>query len=210
REVTAGGVAAGHPRHLRGVAGNTGAARDGHGVVRREVAEPLPRRPCLGRDEDRVVGGPFDLEPVPRAEPDGRDAPAVVDVGGGLEAERALYLHVHRAGLARPHPLRDQRRERDPPIAREHEAVGRDALPEAGGPGEDDVVERLAALERGGDEDAEVVLDLLLPDELVEGEGAEGLLEVLVAADGVGGAAGGGLLGHGGRGWFAAKVRRWG
>src|SRR5690606_15637134 len=65
--------------------------------------------------------------------------------------------------------------------------VGEGGLAEAGRAGEHDVVERLAALEGGGEEDAEVVLDLLLPDELVERLGAELLLEVLLGALRLGG-----------------------
>ena len=63
-------------------------------------------------------------------------------------------------------------------------------LPEPRRTRQNHVVQRLAALERGRDEHAEVVLDLLLADELVERLGAEGLLDVLVARR-VEGAAGG-------------------
>ncbi len=41
------------------------------------------------------------------------------------------------------------------------------------------MVEGFAAGEGGGDEDPEVVLDLLLPDEVVEARGAQGAVEVL-------------------------------
>ena len=77
-------------------------------------------------------------------------------------------------------------------------------LPRPGGPERITWVQRLAALERGRDEHAQVVLDLLLPDELVEGFGAERLFDV-----GVGrglrrrGVAGCGV--HRVRGWCGAR-----
>ena len=52
--------------------------------------------------------------------------------------------------------------------------VGERGLAEAGRAVEEQVVERLAALLGGVDGDAEVVLELLLADELIEAPGAEG------------------------------------
>ena len=54
--------------------------------------------------------------------------------------------------------------------------VGERGLAESGRPVEEDVVERLLALLRGEDADAEVVLDLLLPDVLLERAGAQARL----------------------------------
>ena len=58
--------------------------------------------------------------------------------------------------------------------------VGERGLAEAGRAVEEQVVERLAALLGGVDGDAEVVLELLLADELVEAPGAKGDVDRLL------------------------------
>jgi hypothetical protein len=57
--------------------------------------------------------------------------------------------------------------------------VGEGGLAEAGRAVEEEVVERLAALFGGVDGDAEVVLELLLADELIEATGTEGYIDFL-------------------------------
>jgi hypothetical protein len=58
--------------------------------------------------------------------------------------------------------------------------VGERGLAEAGRAVEEEVVERLAALLGGVDGDAEIVLELLLADELIEATRAEGKVDRLV------------------------------
>jgi hypothetical protein len=58
--------------------------------------------------------------------------------------------------------------------------VGEGGLAEAGRAVEEQVVERLAALFGSVHGDAEVVLELLLTDELIEAPGAEGDVDVLL------------------------------
>ena len=53
-------------------------------------------------------------------------------------------------------------------------------LPRPGGPDEQHVVERLAARLRSGERDRELLLDALLPDELVQAARPERLLELLI------------------------------
>ncbi len=57
--------------------------------------------------------------------------------------------------------------------------AGEGGLAEAGRAVEEDVVQRLAALARGGDGDAQVLLDLVLADVLVQAPGAQGGLGVV-------------------------------
>jgi hypothetical protein len=59
-------------------------------------------------------------------------------------------------------------------------------LPESGGTGQQDVVERFAALPRSGDEDAEIAYDRFLPLEVGERGGAECEIEIgiRIEADG--------------------------
>jgi hypothetical protein len=57
--------------------------------------------------------------------------------------------------------------------------VGEGGLSEAGRAVEEKVVERFVALLGGVDGDAEVVLELLLADELVEAPGPEGYIDFL-------------------------------
>ena len=62
--------------------------------------------------------------------------------------------------------------------------VGERGLAEPGRPGEQDVVERLAAAARRLDEDPELLGDLRLVDEVVEGGRAQGPIEILIGAVG--------------------------
>lgn len=56
--------------------------------------------------------------------------------------------------------------------------VGKRRLSEARRPREQDVVERLSPLKRGRHKDAEIILDLLLADKLIQTGRPENLLEV--------------------------------
>ena len=97
------------------------------------------------------------------------DEEDVAGAEGGEEAREVALLHEGRAA---------RHVERHAQLARED--VGERGLAEAGGAGEQDVVERLATLLRGLRVDAEVADDLLLPDVLVEGGGPERLLQLLL------------------------------
>ncbi len=55
-------------------------------------------------------------------------------------------------------------------------------LPRPGRAGQQDVIERVAARGRGGDRDAELLLELVLPDELLEPPRAERRVEVVLGA----------------------------
>ena len=83
-----------------------------------------------------------------------------------------------------------------PELARQD--VGERGLAQAGRAGEEDVVERLAALARRLGVDAEVPDDLLLTHVLVEGGGPERLLEPLLAFAGRGRDVADGADGHSG------------
>ena len=61
--------------------------------------------------------------------------------------------------------------------------VGEARLPEAGRADEENVVERLSSPLRGLEDDAELLLDPLLADELVQAARTEGAVELLVLGD---------------------------
>ena len=79
--------------------------------------------------------------------------------------------------------------------------VGKGGLAEAWRAVEEGVVERFAAHLGGSHEDAQVLLDLVLALEVVEGEGAKGFLELLFV---------GGLRGFGGFSYVEIVGHCWG
>ena len=102
----------------------------------------------------------------------------------GLEAvdlvdEQDLFgLHVGQDGREVARPLDDRpRRGLDADAHLLGDEVGETRLAQSRGPVEEDVVEVLVALLGRVDEDAEVGLDLLLADELIEGSRPEAVLE---------------------------------
>ena len=164
------GVLRGGLRHdgLRYSAPCVGAAADGYVVVRREFAQRFPAGAFGGGYEHWVMRRAFEREAGARPEAARFDAPAGVDVRGFLQTVYAKDLHLQRAARVRRHAFGDEFVEDDPSAAGQDQAVRRDAFAQAGRPGEQHVVERLAALQCRRHKHAQVVFDFLLTDELVE------------------------------------------
>src|SRR6266545_5817752 len=112
------------------------------------------------------------------------------DVARGERGEEAGEVALLHEGGAARHVHRDAQ------VAGED--VRERGLAEAGRPGEEDVVERVAPRLRRRRVDLEVPDDLLLPDVLLEGRWAERLLEPLLAFVGAGRDVAQGLHAHGG------------
>src|SRR4029453_5154380 len=138
---------------------------DAHGLRRRALpdqdaqAEVLHRRIQHLLHDGRQAVDLVDEEHV--AGLDVREQPGQVGAPLQHRAARGAELRAH---LAR------------------HDARQR-GLPEPGRAVEEQVVERLAPLARRGDEDREVLAQLLLADHLVEGPRAEALLEAALLAE---------------------------
>ena len=163
---------------------------DPEAVAQRRRQQAGPRRGADEREGRQVER--HDLRP--RALPDRDRQPAVLHRGVEGLLQRAveavdLVHEEHRAGLERGQQRGDVALalERGPGRLDEGhvELVGQDlrqrGLAQARRPGQQDVVERLAAPARGREGDLELGPHRLLPDELVERGRAQGALELVLA-----------------------------